>query len=435
MCDIIEPGNKLAKIVEEQHLEAMEGKALVAAFWPLFVTAETLLAEAAKISVTDATQVTQIKASRELRLKLRRVRIDGDKTRKDFKEESLRRGKAIDGIGALLASKITPMEERLEEMEKFAERKEAERKAALVETRLAILRPYGFDLSPYVNALADMSEETFAEMHRLHRTDYEAKIAAAKKAEDDRLAAEEAKRVEDARIHAENARQKAELAAQEKAAAEERRIAAEALAAEQARAAKEKADLEAKAEAERRKAAAEALAAENKAKAEREAIEAQARKEREAAEARAAEEKRKANAAIAEVERKAKAERDAIQARADAAAKIEREARETLEKRLADKAAWEAKTWAEEEAARLKAESASDADKLREMAAAIRAIPAPIMEHEANIAGVRLAMQELESLAKGLDARAANVDTPDPLPLLSPVMENGRTTLRPNRRH
>jgi hypothetical protein len=51
--------------------------------------------------------------------------------RKSLKEESLKRGKAIDGYANVLKYLCEPIEDKLFEIEQYAERKEAARVAAL----------------------------------------------------------------------------------------------------------------------------------------------------------------------------------------------------------------------------------------------------------------------------------------------------------------
>lgn len=262
--------SKLVVAINDSGLSKPSADALLAEFQPHFNEASSLVAEAGLIKVTDATQVTEIRKARTMRLKLKDVRVAAEKKRKSLKEESLRTGKAIDNVARVIDMMTSGAEEALLEMEQFAERQEAKRKAELKASREILLAPYGIDTGFY--QLGEMPEATFNQLLDSTRTAHEAKIEAAKKAEADRIAAEKAKAEEDARIRAENERLRLESEAKEKAL----RLGREKAAAE-AKAAKEKADaeirkereareaLEAKAEAERRAAAAKA-AAEAKAK-------------------------------------------------------------------------------------------------------------------------------------------------------------------------
>jgi len=316
--------NELAVAAQNAGLELDRAKPLLDAFQPAFVEARALIAESLKIHVTDATQVTEIKASRALRLKLRAVRIAAEKTRKELKEDALRQGKAIDGLANVLKYLIEPAESRLEEQEKFAERIEAERKAKLKAAREELIAPFGVDTTFY--ALDEMPEATFAQLLESSRLAHEAKLEAERKAEAARIEAERLKAEEERRIREENAK----------------------LKADQERLERERAEAE-------RKAKAELAAAEAKAKAEREAAEAKARAERKAIEANA-------RAGLLASEKKAKAER---------------EAREKVEAELAERKRKEERERAEAEAARKRAAKAPDKEKLAAVADSLRGLAMP----------------------------------------------------------
>ena len=407
---VVNPETRLARIIEEQHIEPVNAQALVQAFQPMFEQAAGLVMEAEKIHVTDATQVTEIKLSRKLRLDLRKVRISVEAARKQFKERALREGKAIDGIAAVAKLMIEPVEERLLAQEEFAERKEAQRKADLCAARAEALRPYGVD--PTFYALGDMGEDAFQQLFSAQKRDFEARQEAARKAEEARLAAEKAKAEEEARIRAENERLKREqeaLAAKAKAEREEAERDRRAL---EAAAKKEREEAEAKLAAERkaaeeaaRKAQAEADAklAAQRAEAERVAkAEAdKARKEREEAEELARKEK-----AVAEA--KAKKEREA------AAAKLaeERKAREKLEREAAAKAEAEKKAAEEAERARRKAEAAPDNEKLLALAKSLREYQLPDVKSAEAMAIANMVGAGLASLADQIDRALAEDDSP-----------------------
>lgn len=271
---------QLATIVEQNNLVPETARSLIEAFTPVFAAADEAVKASAGITVTDATQVREMKAARTARLKLREIRIQTENARKTMKEDSLRRGKAIDGIANIVKFMIEPEETRLEECEKFAERAEAARLNALADARRAMIAPYVNDPAEY--PVTSMSEEAFAatldglKAARQRKLDEEARVAR------EREEAARLDREERARIAEENARLKAERdAAERERAAEAARVAAERAAAD----------------AERRAAEAKA-AAELKAERDRvAALEAKAKAEREAEAARVAEEERARTAA------------------------------------------------------------------------------------------------------------------------------------------
>lgn len=256
------------RIVEESGLAVDQSASLVAAFRPYWEQAVELASEAGSIDVTDATQVGAMKAARALRLKIRAVRIEAEKTRKELKEESLRRGQAIDKVYGAIRLATEPVEARLEEAEKFAERVEAKRKADLAMSRAALLGPYGVD-TRFVN-LAEMPDSAFQAMLEQARTAHEAKIERERKEAEERERKEIERRAEEERIRIENARLRAEAEAKEAEARKEREAMEDRAAAERAEAEKKlKAEREAREKIERENAAR--AAAEARAKVEAEA--------------------------------------------------------------------------------------------------------------------------------------------------------------------
>jgi len=327
---------ELAIVAEQSSIPADRSQFLLDSFAPLHAEMQPLLEQAREINVTDPTQLTEMKQAGQLRKDLKAVRCKVENTRKALKESSIREGKAIEGMANVLKYLIEPVEQRMEEVEKFAERIEAARKAKLQSSRLELLKPYGVDAAFY--DLANMPEPTFAQLLDSSRLAHEARVEAARKAEADRVAAEKARIEEEARIRAENERLRKEAEEQAKAAA-----------AERAKAEAERKAIEEKARKELEEAERQAAAERARVEAERKAAAEVARKEREAIEAKAAEEHRKLQEAAA-AER---AERE----------RLERAERERVAAELAKRKA--------EEAAKKKAARAPDADKVRSIAAAI----------------------------------------------------------------
>lgn len=355
-------------------------------FGALFVAADEWRTKAMAINVTDVSQVKEMKAAKACRTALKDIRCDAEKVHKRLKERSLREGRAIDGVRALIRQATEPLEERLLEMEQFAIRKEAQRKEDLASERRLQLEVYGVDTSIY--QLGEISDDAFANILDTNRLAYEvrakaareaeeARVAAENKAEEERVAKEKAEAEERARVRAENERLKAEAAAQE-----------EALRVERAR------------------VAVERKAAEDKARQEREAIEAKAKAEREAAEAKAKAEREAAAKERARIEEAARVERE----KAEAAAKIEREARAKVEAELkAQRDAEEARRKAEA-AAQAKAAKAPDKQKIVAFAATVRSLPTITATTKEGKALVTDIAAKVESFAKWIETRAAELD-------------------------
>lgn len=251
--------DELAIIVKESGLNATKAQVMLDNFSDYFQVASEWEKKARTIVVKNASQKTDMQIARVGRLFLREKRIKLEKTRKELKEQSLREGKAIDGIANVLKALIVPIEEYLEKQEKFVEIKATE----------------------------------IAEL---------AKVEMERKAEENRLAEEEAERKERERIKLDNERLKKEAETREKKMKAEREKAE----------AKRKA-LEKKARLEREKAEAERKALEEKARKEKAEIERKAQVEKEKQEEILFGQKIQAEATL----KAEKKEREKIQAKLD----------------------------------------------------------------------------------------------------------------------
>lgn len=234
---------QLAVIVKESGLSPSNAEKILEIFTGYFEMAGEWEQKAKNIIVTSPTQTDDMALARAGRLFLREKRIAVESTRKELKEQSLREGRAIDGIANVLKALIVPIEDYLEQQERFVQIQEEKKDAEL-------------------------------------RAEIERRMEA------ERLAQEKADAEERERLRVENEKLKKEAEERERKSAEERKKQGEKLFAEKAKlkAAQEKAD-----EARREQ--------ESKLKDERE----KARKERESQEAilakerdRAADAKRKA---------------------------------------------------------------------------------------------------------------------------------------------
>ncbi len=266
----------------------------------------SIVADAEKEINEDVT-----KRAKRLRLDIGKVRIETEKKRKAEKNESLRLGKAIDGIANVVKYAVSSKEDKLKEIETHLERVEAERLEKLGRERIDLVSEYVEDPDLLDSKkMSEMDQDVFEAYLSTKKTAFETAIAEEKA----RLEAEEKAKLEreaeEERIREENAKLKAdaEKAEKERLAKEEEEAKAR-LEAE----AKEKAIQEEKAKAER-KAEREKLA---KEKAKREAEEATKRAE---------------EAGKARIEAEEKAKREAIEAEE----RRVKEAEETENRRLAE---------------------------------------------------------------------------------------------------
>lgn len=364
-------------------LEPDSRLALRSAFDTMFADADRWTAAAKAIVVTSETDTRGMKAARETRLALREIRCNADKARERLKADSLRRGKAIDGIFAVLKALVAPIEEHLQELEDTGKRAVEARKSALREARKETLSALGSDPTAYVD-LGAMADETWATTLLNAQAARDAKLEAERR--------ETAIRVEAERITTEN-REKARLAGIQ---AEAERIERERAAkAENERLCKEAIEREAAAKAERDRLDQEHAAERAAAKAEADASKEAARVELEAIQTAHREEAAK-RAAVAS------AEHDRI----ETIARTERAERDRLAAELAATKAAQARgvaaqerDMAEIQARRKAAATAPDKEKLAALAAYIRAAPIPTLTTEHGQTAQRQIKEQIERWA------------------------------------
>lgn len=212
--------NDLALIAKESNLPNSKVQELLSNFGESFKQAKAITEKSAELEVTDTSQIKEMQLARTSRLELKNIRVEVEHTRKELKEQSLREGKAIDGMANIIKALIIPVEERLEKMEKFAEIKAAEQKAKRHAERLGKLGAYVSDTSIY--SLEDMADEAFDNLLAGAKQAHEDRIAADKKAEQDRIARQKAEAEEQAKIRAENEKLRAEQQKREAEIAKER---------------------------------------------------------------------------------------------------------------------------------------------------------------------------------------------------------------------
>ncbi len=258
---------------ELQGIEESKALAIKAIFEPMTEMLATFEGAYTKITNEAKTKITSdvtAKAKR-LRLDIGKIRIAGEKARKDQKEEYLRAGKAIDGVNNILKWAITDKENNLKEIEDHFDIIEKQRLADLQTKRVELLSPYVEEA--HERDLAGMAGDVWDTYYQAKKNDHEILEKAKADAETKRIADEKADAEEAARIRQENEQLK--VAAAEKVRldniAQEKRDKAEA-----DRVAKEKADREERELVARADQAARA----EKARKERESHEAALKAER-----------------------------------------------------------------------------------------------------------------------------------------------------------
>ena len=215
--------NQLQTILTEQNVATENAKMLLDAFGAPFEEAGDILSSYHEIVVTDEDQFDLMAEARTQRLKLKEIRVSVEKRRKELKEDSLRTGKAIDGVAKFVKDAIEPAETYLEEQEKFGELRAAARAAEKKTKRLESLNQYVLGDASSIYNYETMTDEQFDSLLTTLEAQQVAEAAAVKKATEDRLAAEEAERKHQAEIAAENEKLKAEAEKREAAVAKERK--------------------------------------------------------------------------------------------------------------------------------------------------------------------------------------------------------------------
>lgn len=232
--------SELVKVIETSELEAQTGNYIKEKFLPFFEQAEEWKNKSRELIVTDVNQKHEMQMARSARLALREIRINADKVRKELKEDSLRYGKAVQGVYNVIEYMIVPIEKHLEEQENFVEILEAKRKAELKVKREMELQPYA-EFLPLNLTLSYMSEDDYQKLLKGAKLQMQEKIDNEAKAEAERVAKEKKEQEERERIKKENEKLKAENEAKEKE-----------LAKQKAKAEKERKELQEKAEKEKR---------------------------------------------------------------------------------------------------------------------------------------------------------------------------------------
>jgi len=344
----MEETTELTVFVEQSGIEKSKGNAITESLNVFFAKAKEWDSTIQSIVINDVSEVGKMKMAREGRLTLKTLRLDSDKVVKAKRDEikyrmanDLLEDKLWLKAGQMVEAVYKNLETKLEEKEKFAERKENERLENLKAERLTKLAEYP-EFDPIYTDLKNMPEDSFNQLISGLQTAKEKRIEEEKAIEAARIKKEKEDAAERERIMVENERLKKESEKKEAALKAER----------------EKVEAERNAAA--LKAAKEKAAIEEKARKEKEAAELKAKKEREAAAEKLRIEKEKSDKLKAELREKELA--------------AEREKQAEL-KRIADQKKAEA-------LAAKKAAAAPDKAKLETLATSISSFPMPDVKTE-----------------------------------------------------
>lgn len=194
--------------LEEMSLAPEQQKTLLDSFGDLFVEAHKLVAQGKGIKVTREDQVAEMAEAKKIRLQLMKVRTSAEKTKKLIKEPYLRGAQAAQDIYNDIRAITEPEEGRLEEQEKFAILAEQKRMDERLSERTSRLGKYVEDLTVYT--LREMPEDVFERLLSDCKAVYDAKVEAARKAEEERIEKEKAEAERRKQIEIENGKLKQE---------------------------------------------------------------------------------------------------------------------------------------------------------------------------------------------------------------------------------
>ena len=154
---------ELLKVVESNGLEKATGGAIINGFLPFLENVAEWEKKAKALIVKSVDEKDLMTQAREGRLALKKIRTTANNKRKELKEDSVRYGKAVQGIYNIIDFKIRPLEEHLEKQEKFIQIKEAEQKEKIRQERFDRLAPLQ-KWAPTIYDLTTLSEQDFEKL-------------------------------------------------------------------------------------------------------------------------------------------------------------------------------------------------------------------------------------------------------------------------------
>jgi len=212
--------NEIVKInASDYGLDSTKAQEIEAMFLPMLNKMKKLEKDYNEIIKLPINPETCQKA-KELRLQYVRVRTGTAEIHKELKAFYLNGGRFVDGWKNAQLFASQEIEETLKKIENHFEILEAERKAKIKAERIAMIQPYVEDVNTFM--LGEMTKNAFKILFAGAKSQYEARIAAEKKAEEERQAAIKAEQERQEKIRLENIRLQKEAKAKEKQFAAER---------------------------------------------------------------------------------------------------------------------------------------------------------------------------------------------------------------------
>lgn len=206
----------ILKTPELQDIKKTKAEQIKNAFEPMVAMLTRLELAFNKIVKEAEIEITHevIVNARKVRLEMADVRHKTEKNRKMRKEEPLREGKAIDGVANVLKWAILGKERKLKEIEDHYEIERLKKIEKLQLERVQQLCEFVEDAED--RDLGTMDDDVWVAYLGVKKQAYNDKIAAEKKAEEERIAKEAAEKKEFDRVFEENKKIKAKAEALER---------------------------------------------------------------------------------------------------------------------------------------------------------------------------------------------------------------------------
>jgi hypothetical protein len=178
--------NQIVEVIKKSGVEQSTAHSLELAFSPFFAEAKEWSEKAKNITVSDESETDKMLLARESRLALKQIRVNADKKRKELKEDSLRYGKAVQGIYNVIDYFIVPIEKHLQAQEDFIKVKEEQRKQEIAEKRLKEIESF-IEFIPESISIKDLSDDDFQKLLAGSKMQYEEQQRIEREKELDRI--------------------------------------------------------------------------------------------------------------------------------------------------------------------------------------------------------------------------------------------------------
>lgn len=202
-----EPQQSLSLVIPEKGLMTPDTvSSLELTFGPLYARADDLMRQAALVKVTALDQLGHMQTAKTVRLQLRGLRGEIAAAHKTAKEDSLKKGRAIDLIKNTAVDAIGKAEDYLTEQENFKARHEAALRDGTRNERLKLLSHFT-DLIPLPQTdVADLSTEDFGTLLAGTEARHSKEMERLKQEAEAKRQQEQADKIERERLEAENQR-------------------------------------------------------------------------------------------------------------------------------------------------------------------------------------------------------------------------------------